>query len=790
MVPTPVTPPAELRGGAVRGLMRDMRFLSEFSAIHAALAMSAVISAGTTAGTAAGAVIPPPPATPRDTAVFDNYHGERVADPYRWLEGSAAPELAGASADAKAALDKRVRDWSLAQNARTRAVLDAVPNRDALERRLRQLLATDSLSAPTVRAGRHFYFRRRGTESNAVLFTRDTAGAAERELLNVNKLYPDGRTTLAWTSVSRDGARVAFGLFKSGDENTTLRVLDTATGAWLDDTITGKAGGVNWLPDGSGFVYHKLADIKDPYSGEIRFHVLGAPPATDRLIFAQYKTGPLAHTWGPAASLDRSGRWLLLTYHTGTASNDLYLCDFKLWRETGELRRLIISEGADALFHATVRDGSTLYLYTTAGAPRGRLLTADIAAFVKTARAATGEGAAAGTGATAGIPAAFREIVPQHASAVLDGFSLSRSFLALAWKQDALNRVELRDPDGSRPRPLPLPGIGTPDLHTDPEDDTGYLAFSSYNIPPSIYRVALATGERELYFRPAYAVDSDAIAVEQHFYTSTGGARVPLYIARRKDVALDGTAPCVLYGYGGFGIGMAPAFAASVVPWLEAGGIYAVAGLRGGDEFGEPWHRAGMLADKQNVFDDFAAAARWLVANRYTRADRLGIRGGSNGGLLTGAALVQHPELCAAASVAVPLLDMLRYQHFLMARYWVPEYGDSARPADYRWLRAYSPYHNIRAAGTGAKSTAGAAGGVRYPAVFLEAGENDTRVHPLHARKFAAALQHATGNPQDRPVLLWVDFDSGHGAGKSFDMQVRDTADVWLFFARQLGLRY
>jgi prolyl oligopeptidase len=736
-------------------------------------AASATAFATPASAASAAAPIPPLPETPRGAAV-DMYHGERVADPYRWLEGSAAPEFVG---DAAAA-DARVRSWALAQNAHTRAVLDAVAGRAALEQRLRELLATDSLSSPTVRGGRHFYFRRRGTESNAILFVRESETAPERELLNVNKLYPDGRTTLAWTSVAHDGSLVAFGLFKSGDENTTLRILETATGKWRGDVLTGKVGGVNWLPDGSAFVYRKLADIKNPYSGEIRFHRLGDAPAADRLVFAQYKTGPLAHTWGPTASLDRTGRWLLLTYHTGTASNDLYLCDFREWLASGELRRRVVSEGADALFHGAIREGKTLYLYTTAAAPRGRLLAADIADFLKNAPLANALPAASVNVNDASLAATFRNVAAEAPDAVLDGFSLAKDFLALTWKENALNRIEIRDPDGSRARPLALPGVGSPALHTDPETNTAYLSFSSFNIPPSIYRVALADGARSLYFRPAYAVDSDALVVEQHFFRASDGARVPLYLAYKKRAQRTQPAPTVLYGYGGFGIGIAPSFVAGVVPWLEAGGIYAVAGIRGGDEFGEPWHRAGMLAQKQRVFDDFADAAQWLIAHRYTTPAQLGIRGGSNGGLLTGAALVQHPDLYAAASVAVPLLDMLRYQHFLMARYWVPEYGDSARAADYRWLRAYSPYHHVKP-------------GTAYPAVLLEAGENDTRVHALHARKFAAALQHATTSPPaQKPVLLWVDFDSGHGSGKSFDMQIRDTADVWLFFARQLGVKF
>ncbi|MDR2513435.1 MAG: prolyl oligopeptidase family serine peptidase [Puniceicoccales bacterium] len=698
------------------------------------------------------ASLPPPPETPRD-ATLELLHGERIADPYRWLEGSAAPELTKPDD----ALDARIHAWSKAQNARTRAYMDALPGRVSLEKRFRGLFKTDSLSTPTTRGEKRFYTRRRGDESNAVLFMRASNDAPERELLNVNTRYPDGRTTLAWISISHEGERVAFGLFKAGDENTTLHILDTGTSKWLADTIPGRASSASWLPGARAFIYRKLADIKNPYSGEIRFHKIGDPPSSDRLIFEQYKTGPHAATYGPSAWLDRGGHWLALSYSTGTSSNDLWVCNFPLWLETGELQRITISEGNDATYHATIRD-DTLYLHTTEGAPRGRLFKIDLR---KPERGA------------------WQEIVPEHDKAVLTDISLAKNFLALTWKEDALRRLELRDLDGGNPQTFPLPGIGSASLMTDSDTDDAHLAFSSYNMPPSIWSLSLATpAQRTLYFRPDYAVDSDRFTVSQHFYRSKDGTRVPLFLAHRKDIRLDGSNPTLLYGYGGFSIGMVPAFSSNIIPWLEAGGVYAVAGLRGGDEFGEPWHRAGMLAKKQNVFDDFIAAAEWLIASKYTTRGHLGIHGGSNGGLLTGAALVQRPELFGAVNIVVPLLDMLRYQHFLMARYWIPEYGTAERAKDFTWLRAYSPYHNIK-------------DGRQYPATLIVAGENDSRVHPLHARKMAARLQYATAqNTSQAPILLWVDFDSGHGSGKSFEMRIRDTTDTYLFFANQLGLKF
>jgi prolyl oligopeptidase len=695
--------------------------------------------------------VSPPPETPKQP-VTDVMHGESITDDYRWLEGSSAPELKSPDA----ALDQKVRDWSLAQNRRTREYLDAIPARPALEARLSELFKTDSMSAPRVRGGREFFTRRRGTESNGVLFVRDATGAVERELLNINTLFPDGRTTLAETSISREGARVAFGLFKSGDENTTLRILDVATGKWLSDTLVGKAGGVSWMPGGEAFVYHKLADIKNPYSREIRFHRVGDDPSKDRLIFEQYKTGPLATTYGPGAHLDKSGRHLLLSYSTGTRNNDLWVCDFAHWLKTGELKRTVIAEGRDATFSGEIR-GDRLYLHTTDGAIDGRLYKIDLA---HTDRSQ------------------WKEIVTAPPGRVLSGFSLSKNHLALTWSVDALPSLELRDLDGKPVRDMSLPGIGTAGLATDDESDEAFLAYSSFNEPPSTYRVDLATDKRSLYFRPGYAVNPADYEVKRLFFKSKDGTRVPLFVAHRKGLKLDGDNPTILYGYGGFSAGQKPGFTGSIIPWLDAGGVFALAGLRGGNEYGEAWHKAGMLGNKQNVFDDFIGAAEFLVTEKYTTPAHLGIRGGSNGGLLTGAALTQRPDLFSAVIVGVPLLDMIRFPHFLMAKYWVPEYGDPAKAADFKWIKAYSPYHRITP-------------GVKYPATLLEAGEKDTRVHPLHARKMAAKLQAETaGDPAKNPILLWVDFDSGHGMGKSFDMQVRDTADTYLFFAKNLGLKF
>ncbi len=709
-----------------------------------------VLTAALSPGTSAIAALPPIPETPRIELV-ETLHGERVADPYRWLEGSADPAMSHPDP----MLDNRVRDWSMAQNARARAYLDALPGRAALRTRLAELFRTESLSAPAVNGGRSFYTRRRGDQSNAVLYVRDADGV-ERELLDVNRLHPDGRTTLAFNTPSPDGRFVAFGLYRAGDELTTLYVLDAGTGRRLPDMIPGKAGSVSWLPSGDAFVYSRLEDVKNPYSRQIRFHRLGDDPTRDPVIFAQYASGPLAGIGGPSAVLDRSGRRLSLVYFRGWGRNDLWICDFDHWLKTRELRRVTVAEGTDAAYAAVVI-GDSLYLHTTEGAPCGRLVKAP-----------------------ADDPRRenWRTLATGTAERPLVGFSAAKDFLVLAWRRDALTSFEVCDFEGGHVRELELPGPGVASVLTDDRSNQAYLGYSAMNQAPTTYRVDLRTHERSVYFAPSCPVDSAAYVVKREFSVSADGTRVPLFILHRRDLRLDGSNPTILWGYGGFSAGQSPGFSGSVMPWVEAGGVFVIAGLRGGDEYGEPWHRAGMLDRKPNVFADFIGAAEFLIAKGYTSPKHLGVKGGSNGGLLTGAMLTQRPDLIGAAQVAVPLLDMVRYPKFLMARVWIPEYGDPAREADFRWLFAYSPYHRVRP-------------GVAYPATLLEAGENDTRVHPLHARKMAAALQAATGGDASaRPILLKVDFDSGHGAGRSFDMRVNDAADSLLFFGANLGLRF
>lgn len=672
--------------------------------------------------------------------VTDNYHGEAIVDNYRWLEAS----------------DERVHEWSRAQNAYTREVLDQIPGRDVLTERMTPLMEIGSVGLPEVRGQLHFYSERSGNQAQPVLYVRQGPDGEPRVLLDVNTLDSEGLTALAWYEPSHDGALVAFGTYRAGDENTTLNILRTADGAWLADEIPGKVGGVNWLPDGDGFMYRRLRSLDDPYSGQVKLHRIGEHEMQDDLLFEQYREGPLATTWGPFAWMDRDARWMALGYYTSTSANDLWFYDFRHYQRTGELVRQDLLVGEEGTAYGEIV-GNTLYLHTTVDAPNGQLYAIDL-------RRPAREN--------------WRVLIAERDDAVLESAVVARDRLIATWQRDAYNQVEIFDLAGRSLGELELPGIGSVSVQSESDRREIFYAYTSFNEPRSIYRVDPRRGEHLLWARPDVPVDPSLVEVRQVWFESRDGTRVPMFIIHRVGLEMDGERPTILYGYGGFNISQNPSFIATLFPWLEAGGVFALANLRGGGEFGASWHRAGMLESKQNVFDDFIAAAEWLIEAGYTRPERLGIDGGSNGGLLTGAALVQRPDLFGAVSIRVPLLDMLRYQEFLMARYWVPEYGSSEDPEQYRYIRAYSPYHNITA-------------GTEYPAVYLTAGENDSRVHPLHARKMAAALQAATASdPMFDPVLLWVDYDSGHGQGKPLNLRVRDAVDRYIFFGRQLGLEF
>ncbi|MCL4808035.1 MAG: prolyl oligopeptidase family serine peptidase [Thermoanaerobaculia bacterium] len=694
------------------------------------------------------ALAAPPPAPPPTEArpVTDVLHGESIVDPYRWLEG-----------DAKGALTPEVNAWTDAQLAYTRQVLDNLPGRAAVEARLRELMEVGTISAPRMRGNRYFYSKREGNENQARIFVREGLSGAPKLLLDPNTLDAKGLVTISWTSPDPAGKLLAFGMYRAGDENSTLFVLDVDSGRWLADEIPGKVGSVDWLPDSSGFFYRSLENVKDPYSGQVMFHRLGTHPRQDVRLFRQYtkeENAKLATTYGPGFSASEDGRWGFLGYATGTSTNDLWAVDLDRWKRTGEFVRADVIVGSESTSRGTSL-GDTLFLHTTDGAKNGRVVAVDLNAPARAGR---------------------KTLVPARNDVTIRGHPLARGNPGVNLLKDAATRVELYTLDGKPLGELPLPGIGSAFLATAQDRTEAFLTYTSFNEPSGVYRVDLATKKVELWERPKVPVDPSIVEVKQVFVTSKDGTKVPMFVVHRKGLKLDGNNPTLLYAYGGFNVSQTPSFSATLFPWFEAGGVYALAGLRGGGEYGDAWHEAGMLGNKQNVYDDFIAAAEWLVAEKYTKPARLAVSGGSNGGLLTGAVLTQRPELFGAVISAVPLLDMLRYQSFLMARYWIPEYGTAENPDQFGFLRAYSPYHNVKK-------------GTKYPAVLLTAGENDSRVHPLHARKMAALLQASTASdPAQKPVLLWVDREAGHGQGKPLALRVRDVADQRMFLMWQLGM--
>jgi len=442
-------------------------------------------------------------------------------------------------------------------------------------------------------------------------------------------------------------------------------------------------------------------------------------------------------------------------YWTGTAGLDLWVADLSEWFRTGKLDLVPMVIGKKGRVSGLHYNGDRLFIQHSFEASNGTVSVVDLSnpSFEN-----------------------WESVVPHNDKLVIEGVSFSRGIISVQYLDSAKTRIALFDYNGKSKGDLELPGIGSGSLSTSDDRTEAFLSFSSYNMPRSIYRVDLATGERELWARSDVPVDPSMIEVKQVWYDSKDGTPVSMFIVHKKGIKLDGNNPTILYGYGGFNISQTPYFSSTMFPWYENGGVYAVANLRGGGEYGNAWHEAGMLDQKQNVFDDFIAAGEWLVENGYTNPRKLGIAGGSNGGLLTGAVVVQRPDLFSAVISSVPLLDMVRYQNFLMARYWVPEYGTAENAEQFEFIKKYSPYHNVKR-------------GTKYPAVLLTAGENDTRVHPLHARKMAALMQNATGSDQDsEPILLWVDRDAGHGGGKPLDLRIRDVADQRMFMMWQLGM--
>jgi prolyl oligopeptidase len=668
----------------------------------------------------------------RSTDVVDVLHGETIVDPYRWLEDGHAPET---------------RRWTEEQNALTQAHLGAVPGRERIRRRLEELLAIGVLSVPTPVRGRYFYLRREGRQNQPVLYWREGVEGTDRVAVDPNALNEAGTTALDWYYPSKDGRLLAYGLSENGSEESVLHVLELDSGRLLPDTIPRmRAASLAWLPDGRGFYYTRYPAPGEAPPGEeqyhraVYFHLLGADPAGDPLIFK-----PEQKEHWPGVSLSPDGRWLLMNVARTFDQTDLYVQNLA---SGGKL--VAVARDLPASFDGEIAHGR-LFLRTNLDAPTYRLYVVDPAGPERSA---------------------WREIVSPRADAVLESVAVAGNRLALGYLERASSRLRLVDLEGDPVQEVVLPTLGSLlGIGTEWNGREVFYGFSSYTVPPSVYRIDLTSGETSLWRRVEANVDPGRFEVRQVTYPSKDGTPISMFLVHLAGLARNGNNPAYLTGYGGFNISMTPAFSRSLLLWLEHGGLVAIPNIRGGGEYGETWHQAGILGSKQNSFDDFIGAAEWLIRERYTRPARLAAAGGSNGGLLVGAALTQRPELFRAVLIQVPLLDMLRYHRFLIARLWIPEYGSADDPEQFRWLRAYSPYHHVRQ-------------GVPYPAVLLATAESDTRVDPMHARKMAARLQAATS--ASRPVLLRLEARAGHGAGKPLSKVLEELTDSWTFVFSEL----
>lgn len=684
----------------------------------------------------------PPPARRGDDK--DVLHGVTVLDPYRWLEDAKSPEVAA---------------WMRAEDAFARRALGALPGRGAREARLAQLFYHDGITAPLKRGGRLFYTRRHADKEKAIVYVKAGDGP-ERVLFDPNTLSEDGSVSLRGWSPSRDGKLVAYSLSKNNSDAATLHLRDVDRGVDLPrDVIPGaKYAHPSWTPDGAGFFYTRLPTDPSippallPGRAEVRFHRVGDDPASDALVHPA--TGDSSKFVG--AHVSRDGRWLILELAHGWTSNDVWVRDLsKLGLPVGQPGAAFgagftpLVTGKDAHYDVTAHKG-TLVVLTDEGAPRSRVFAVDPARLDRRH---------------------WREIVPEG-PAKIDGLSIVGGRLALSLLVDAKSQLELRALSGKLERRVELPGPGTTSgMLGDPDDPEAYYSFSSYTDPPRVFRVDLARRTQETWATVTYPVDGATLAVTQVFYRSKDGTRVSMFVMHRRGAEKTGEAKTILYGYGGFNHSMTPWFSPAIVAWVEQGGVYAIPNLRGGGEYGEAWHRDGMLLKKQNVFDDFLAAARFLVDEGWTRPSRLAIQGGSNGGLLVGAAMTQSPASFGAVVCSVPLLDMLRFHRFGSGKTWVSEYGSAEDPRQFEALRAYSPLHNV-------------VEGRAYPPLLMLSADSDDRVDPLHARKFVAEVRHATGRTSE--VLLRIEQNAGHGGGDMVKKDVARTADVYSWLDAKL----
>ncbi|AFY42239.1 prolyl oligopeptidase [Nostoc sp. PCC 7107] len=685
--------------------------------------------------------------TTQKSEQVDDYHGTLVADPYRWLENPDSEET---------------KAWIAAQNKITFGFLGEIPARDKIKQRLTKLWDYEKYGIPFKEgeslgdgsSDRYFYFKNDGLQNQSILYTLKTLDSEPQVLLDPNKLSADGTVALSGLSISNDGKLLAYGLSNSGSDWQEWKVRNVETGKDLADHLQWiKFSGASWTNDNQGFFYSRynepnsktqLEDVN--YYQKLYYHKLGTPQSEDILIYQR----PDQKEWGFGGGVTEDGQYLIISVWLGTDSRNLVFYK-DLTNPQAEVVELINEFEADYSF--IDHDDSIFYFRTDLNAPRGRVIAIDVKKPDKSA---------------------WQEIIRQS-EATLESVNILNNQFVADYLQDARSQIKIFDLKGALVREVELPGVGSVGGFGGKRHDTEtFYSFTSFTTPGAIYRYNLLTGKSELFRQPKVDFNPDDYETKQVFYHSKDGTKMPMFITHKKGIKLDGNNPTYLYAYGGFNISLTPTFSVSNLVWMEMGGVYAMPNLRGGGEYGEEWHQAGMKEKKQNVFDDFIAAAEWLIANKYTKTGKLAIAGGSNGGLLVGACMTQRPDLFGAALPAVGVMDMLRFHKFTIGWAWTAEYGSPDNAEEFKTLYAYSPLHNLKA------KTA-------YPATLITTADHDDRVVPAHSFKFAAALQAA--HQGDAPVLIRIETKAGHGAGKPTTKIIEEAADKWAFLVRVLDIK-
>ncbi len=673
----------------------------------------------------------------RQDDIIEDYHGTPVADPYRWLEDPASAETLA---------------WVEAQNAVTADYLAKVPARESIKARLTGLWDCPRYSVPQKRGNRYFFTKNTGLQNQATLYMQETLAGEPIAILDPNTLSDDGTVALTNVSPSEDGKLLAYSLSSAGSDRQEIRIRDVVNGTDYAEVIKWcKFSNIAWRHDNAGFFYNRfpepgtVAQEDENNFCRVYWHRVGTPQVEDQLIYERPDFKEL--TFYPTITDD--GAYLILFVTHGSASeNRIY---YRQVDSDGPFIRLL--DDADAIYNPIGNSGPIFYFHTTRDAPRGRIIAIDTRNPER---------------------AQWQELIPQQDDIIAFASVVNDQFV-VTYMHDAYHQVRLYNLDGSFTREITLPALGSiVELSGRSRDKEMFINFTSFLYPPSIFRYDFASSALTLLWDVGLNFDPAGYETTQVFYPSKDGTRVPMFLTHKKGLALDGNNPTLLFGYGGFNISLTPVFAVGPLLWIEHGGVFARANLRGGGEYGEEWHHAGMLEKKQNVFDDFIAAAEWLIANKYTRTSRLAINGGSNGGLLVAACMLQRPDLYGAVVCAVPVIDMLRYHKFTVGRYWIPEYGNAeADPEHFKFLYAYSPLHNVKE-------------GVAYPPTLILSADTDDRVVPAHAKKFGATLQAASGG--DNPILLRIETKAGHGFGKPTTKIIEEQADMYAFLFDIFGV--